>query len=450
MRDNIFIGWSGDNETAIALKKELEIKYNYKCYIGGNADNDSDFSSVGDTVIQQIKNCNQAIIIFQNRADGAVSNNLFFELGYVLASYGQQKVHCVKRSGDKIVLPSDFDNSFVEPIADSENEGNFIKGIIKYFIQRQKLSVSTNKMYLIDNRYLIHGFIKSHYSEKGSKCSDYELAQYILFYMQAAHMFGDQTKVRKELMDFKHAHQYEFSLELALAVNIAVTFLEFVDSIQMAPNGDMYVDAAVYRKIIERYTEFRLVVVHDDMGTFDEWTDVFLSEHMCYAYNLYANNPNIDDERRKHAMLKVVEWSQVALSDIEHLQAVAPIMENNDHVGLLSLFKAYVYRNRFLAERYLKTGDELLWLRLTKNERVALKRHFEDGMVDSHICENLEMEYFLCITELSYAEALGLDKFDVDDYLDEIKSYIGKTEVRFEHNKYIDSIFKSYNELTAK
>ena len=64
MKDQIFIGWSGTNNVALEIKKRLEAK-NYRCYIGGNADNSSQFSSVGDTVIQQIKNCNQAIMIFQ-------------------------------------------------------------------------------------------------------------------------------------------------------------------------------------------------------------------------------------------------------------------------------------------------------------------------------------------------------------------------------------------------
>ena len=201
MKDNIFIIWSGSNDVAIQIKKILETK-NYKCTIGGNADNDSKFSSVGDTVIQQIKNCNQAIVIFQNRRDGMVSNNLFFELGYALATYGQTKVHCVRRESEQVVLPSDFDNSFVEPIS-SATEEDFVNGIIGYFFDRQKMSINVNKMILINNRYKMHYYIQSHFSEQGSKCSDYELAQYVLFYLQAGHMFGDERKILKEMQQFK-------------------------------------------------------------------------------------------------------------------------------------------------------------------------------------------------------------------------------------------------------
>ena len=113
MKDRVFIAWSGSKEVATLVKDILEKKYNYVCSVGGNSDNNSQLSSVGDTVLQQIKTCNQAIVIFQNRGDGAVSNNLFFELGYVLASYGQKKVHCVKKISENVVLPTDFDNAFV-------------------------------------------------------------------------------------------------------------------------------------------------------------------------------------------------------------------------------------------------------------------------------------------------------------------------------------------------
>ena len=67
MKDRVFIAWSGTNEIALKVKHVLENRCNYKCFIGGNETNDSNFASVGDTVLQQIKSCNQAIIIFQKR-----------------------------------------------------------------------------------------------------------------------------------------------------------------------------------------------------------------------------------------------------------------------------------------------------------------------------------------------------------------------------------------------
>ena len=102
MKDKIFIIWSGENNTALKVKQILEEKHNYLCYVGGNHQNDSQMLSVGDTVVRQMKACNQAIVIFSNKNERGVSNNLYFELGFVSASYGMKKVHCVKRYNDNI------------------------------------------------------------------------------------------------------------------------------------------------------------------------------------------------------------------------------------------------------------------------------------------------------------------------------------------------------------
>ena len=122
MKDKIFIIWSGENKTAMMVKNILENKHNYLCYVGGNQYNDSQMLSIGDTVVNQMKTCNQAIVIFSNKNNSGVSNNLYFELGFVSSNYGMKKVHCVKRHNDNIILPSDFDNSFVENIL--YNRGN--------------------------------------------------------------------------------------------------------------------------------------------------------------------------------------------------------------------------------------------------------------------------------------------------------------------------------------
>lgn len=439
MKDNIFIIWSGSNEVALQIKKILETK-NYKCTIGGNADNDSKFASVGDTVIQQIKNCNQAIVIFQNRKDGRVSNNLFFELGYALATYGQTKVHCVRRESEQVILPSDFDNSFVEPIGSSTEE-DFVNGIITYFFDRQKMSINVNKMLLINNRYKMHDYIQSHFSDQGSKCSDYELAQYVLFYLQAGHMFGDERKILKEMQQFKdHYHPY-FSDDLATAVNICISFFEMTLNIQATEDGEFFIDRRTFRKFRDNYLEYRESIVDDDMGTFDEWANVFLSEHLTYAYNLYACNPELSEENAIKNMKQSKFWAEQSLKDIAVLENSAPVKDNNDHKGILSLFYAYIYRNLFLCSLKLNDGNEIKWLEKSKKERTALKTNFEIGSIDSQLYDNFAMEYYLTLIEcLHYADELGLDEDDVEDYKDEIRKYIEESKAQSDHSKYVERI----------
>lgn len=448
MKDRIFIGWSGSNEVALKVKYVLENRCNYKCSIGGNCENNSSMSSIGDTVIQQIKNCNQAIIIFQNRSDGQVSNNLFFELGYTLASYGVAKTHCVRRSSEKITLPSDFDSAFVEPIDDTEEE-KFVGGIVSYFLDRQKLSVNTNKMYLIDNRYIIRGFIQSHFSDQGSKCSDYELAQYLLFYMQAANMFGDVKKVQDEILAFKSANQHNFSTELAFSVNISLAFFDLVLNIKNGENGTLYIDKPTYHRFKEHYDALNGELKDDPEGIYDNWAMLFLCNHMTYGNSLYSNCPELTDERRRKIAQRVCDWTEKCVIYADLLKKSAPVVENNDHIGILSFMLAYTYRNRFLAEKLLGNPDFLKWLELTRKERVSLKKHFGYGSIDTHLSENIDMEYYLNLIEyLSFAEELDLDEDDVEIYLDEIKSYLEREKNKTDRCKYLERIDYIYNTLS--
>ena len=458
MKDKVFIAWSGSNSVAIKVKKILEDKYNYFCTIGGNADNSSSFASVGDTVLQQIKTCNQAIVIFQNktlRCPGcnqetpAVSNNLFFELGYVLAKYGQKKVHCVKKVGENIVLPSDFDNSFIEPVR-CENEDEFAEGIIAYFLARQKMSINTNKMYLINNRYLMHDYIRSHYSEAGSKCSDYELAQYVLFYMQAAHMFGDGDAVEREIAAFRQEHHYDFSQELNLAVNICLSFFAFASKVRFNENGDAYIEKSVFVKFKRDYEAFLKLLVADETGTFDNWARIFIYNHTSYGYNLFANNMEVDEAVRQAAYQHALDATYKTDEAIAELAAIAPIKENNDDVGLISLIRAYVYRNAFLCSRRLgKEDDALSWLEKTMEERVSLKQNFEIGTIDSQLYANFAMEYYLARLEyLQNADALGLDPFDCSIYMEELEAYIEDHKEKTSETDYFNKIEFLYKKMT--
>lgn len=437
MKDKVFIAWSGSNTVALQVKRLLEKKYNYGCSIGGNAENNSKFSSVGDTVIQQIKSCNQAIIIFQNRKDGKVSNNVFFELGYVMAMYGMKKVHCVKRLKEEVILPSDFDNSFLEPIDDQDDNDVFAEGIVNYFISRQKMSINENKMFLINNRYLIHDKIVSHYSEAGSKCSDYELAQYMLFYMQAAHMFGDERKTQKEISRFKQLHNYEFSNELSLAVNMCLSFFDLVTNVKFSEkDNEIYVDQAVFWKFKNAYTSYNDEIVDDDMGIFDEWAEVFIFEHLTYAFVLFARNETISPEMKNTLYEKAKENALEAIQSIERLEASAPCIENNDEIGLISLLKAYVYRNLFLAKDKLGEEDAADWLKLTLKERASLKNNFGGGTIDSQLYNNFCMEYYLSLVNY-LTSSKNIDAFEIEMYKSEMRDYISSVIADSNENLYL-------------
>ncbi len=440
MRDKVFIAWSGDSTIANEVKQLLE-NMRYRCFVGGNDCNDSTRFSIGETVLQQIKTCNQAIIIFQNRNNGQVSPNVFFELGFALALYGQQKVHCVKFCDDVIDLPSDFENSYVKKITVGE-EKTFAQGIVDYFLGRQKMSVHQNKMRLMNERYLIHEKIQEHYSENGSKCSDYELAQYILYYTQAAQMFGDEQKIHDELVDFKRENTYYLSSELMLSLKMCISFLNMVLNIrEYEDDHGVYLEEHKFWKYIRDNKSCLNSLEEDEFGIFDEWAKMFLHEHAAYAYMLGGNNREIPEDLRKECYENACDMAFATLEDIKILTERAPVKEHHDDVGLLALIRAYVYRNLYISKRNLGIEDAMEYLERTKQEREDLKNHFEGGSLDTKLYNILCMEYYLSVIE--YLDAYRTEeanRFEVRMYRDEILAYLDTVKREDQETAYLHQI----------
>ena len=453
MKDKIFIIWSGSKDVAVKVKSILESpRYNYICTVGGNDDNDSRFASVGDTVIQQMNTCNQAIVIFQNKpGQNTVSGNLFFELGYVFASYGAKKVHCVKRRNDQINLPSDFDNSFIEPLED-ESDDAFAQGIVEYFTGRQKMSIDENKMQLINNRYRIYDLVDCHYSASGSKCSDYELAQYLLFYMQASQMFGDNDRAENQLRTFKERHHHEFSDELRISVNICLSFFEVVHNIRMEGER-VFIDKATYRSYTAQTRGILDEIPDDDAWTFDEWARVFVIEQRAYINLLFAECPENDESRRESFHRRVKEDAKSALEHIKILEESSPCKENNDSIGLLSILRAYLYRNLFFSCQVLKEDEEASqWLALSTKERSALLRNFNRGVIDSKLYETFRMEYYLSMCEqMAFDMGRGeeIDELDLEMDLEEIRDYLASQREEDQGDVYVKKINTFYDSISS-
>ena len=448
MKDKVFLIWSGTSEIAIKVKGILEAQYNYVCYVGGNSDNNSTFASIGDTVIKQMKICNQAIVLFQNRDDGTISHNLFFELGYVSASYGMKKVHCVRRESDVITLPSDFDNAFVEPLS-SPSDDEYAQHIIDYFIKRQKMSIDANKMRLINDRYVIRDMLQAHYSDSGSRCSDYELAQYVMFYMQGAVLFQDESNILDELRDFKRDNHSEFSKELMQAVNLSIAFLEL--QVNLQNEGEVvYITDEVFRHYYNVCNDMLAEIDDDDSGTFDEWAKVFLAENLAYAAALYAVNPAQTENRQHFLCEKTIEYGNECVKRIERLEEIAPIAENNDNMGLVLLFKGYIFRHMFTAYRILGDSAEAeKWLEASLRERKTLLRNYDDNSIDSKLYSSFKMEYYLNLMEyLECCDKDSLDEFTYMMYLDEVDDYISYYSATDKVNAYFKKIVSHRSLLT--
>lgn len=439
MKDKVFIIWSGNNLVAKQVKLILEQDYNYLCFVGGSFDESKQMLSIGDTVIHQMNFCNQAIVIFQNKTEGNVSNNLFFELGFVVSEYGMRKVHCVRQQGEKIELPSDFDNSFVEEI-NAENKEDFARKIVDFFMARQKLSVFTDKMELISQRYRMHDLIQAHYSETGSKCSDYELAQYILFYMQSAVMFQDDEKVLDELLELKKRYNTKFSKEINQAILISISLLK-IQSNLISENDIVYISDESFRKFFSSTKNLLDEIEKDDSGIFDEWANVILAENIAYACSLYSQNPSIKSEVKKYVNSNIITYAQRCIGYIEDLEKVNNKNDNNDEIGLIAVFKAYLFRHLYVAYQSDSVEEAQKWLSKSLKEWKCLLNNFGDNSIDSKLYENFEMEYYLTLIEyLSVCNNDSIDEFERRMLLDDIDGFISKFEKRNNAHAYIKKI----------
>ena len=353
--------------------------------------------------------------------------NLYFELGFVASSYGLKKIHCVRKIDEKIVLPSDFDNSFVKGLA-ADNDDVFARNIVDYFMSRQKLSVETNKMWIINNRHIVHEMIQAHYSDMGSKCSDYELAQYILFYMQAAVMFQDDSKILNELKNFKKRYGNEFSEELNESVNLSIALLD-VQTNLVNCNDIVYLKDEDFRRYYNSCKDILDDIKDDNSGIYDEWARAIASENLAYACALYSCNPDIDSNMKVYLSDRTIQYGKVCLEYLDILDSMSHNIENNDHIGVIAVFKSYIYRHLFIAYREKDREEAGNWLQLAMKTRKQLVRNFDDNTVDSKIYSNFEMEYYLSLIEyIMFFGKDSIDPFDYMVYMKDIDEFIAKIE----------------------
>lgn len=446
MKDKIFLIWSGNNIIAQKVKTILETEHSYICIVGGSFEAGGQMLTVGDTVIKQMKGCNQAIIIFQNKDNNTISNNLYFELGFVASSYGLKKIHCVKRKTDNITLPSDFDNSFVKGLP-ADTDGLFARNIVDYFMGRQKLSVETNKMQIINNRHIVHEMIQAHYSDMGSKCSDYELAQYILFYMQAAVMFQDDDKILNELKNFKKRYGNEFSEELNESVSLSIGLLDI--QTELKSNSDVvYLEDEDFRRYYTFCKDILDDIKDDNSGTYDEWAKAIASENLAYACALYACNPDVNQSMKDYLSDRTIQYGNKCLELLDELENTSKRLENNDHIGIIAVFRAYLYRHLFIAYRNKDMEEAGKWLQLSTKTRKQLVRNFDDNTVDSKIYNNFEMEYYVSLIEyILFFGKETIDPFDYMVYMKDIDEYIAKNEQTDSIHAFVKQIEKQRNKL---
>lgn len=417
MKGRIFIAWSGKNDLALQVKDYLETE-DYKGVVGGAARSATGLH-VGQTVLDEINHCNQAIFVVQKKENGSISSNLMFEFGYALAKFNSNKIHVFYVDIDKNddIIPSDVQGIWAD-FYKTEDYEDVAKAIADKFLSDQKYIIPEEKMAVVNNYYGLKDLLL-HYTET-PKCSEYELAQYMLFFAIASYMHANEKEALACLQEFTKK-LYNPGKELALAASMSICYIETLSCIQKT-DETLYLKKEDFRTARRKLVKMAEEVERWQEDDFSHWLCVILYDVINYALILYACNPETPEERRTEYLKSSIDYAKKCLDICDKL-LMNPLNQN-----FTELFKAYMYRNLATAHKLLGADDEIIRQHLSSSYKMreALWDHYNEAQrINAIILENFEMEYFLALSEeLEYME----DDFDRDDCRDDCEDYIRRVQ----------------------
>lgn len=429
MKGKIFIAWSGKNELAHAVKQYLE-KEDYVGIVGGQSGTDGGLF-VGDVVLRELDQCNQAIFIMQEKQDGTISNNLMFELGYALSRFDTNKIHVfyIDITSEDKTIPSDIKGIWASFFNTAESD-DIAAEIAEKFFSNQKNIIPEDKMSVVNSYYSIKEKIQR-YSES-PHCSEYEFAQYILFFSQAAYMFGNEKDASCELKDLiKSLSNPDTALDYA--IRFGICYLEVLSRIQKE-DGVLCLKKEDFRGLRRRLRDMQVVAESWEKDDFSMWYLTILYDIMNYAHILYASSPELSEEDRIRYLKNGMEYADKCL-------ALCEILESKKQNYLCAqLYKAYMYRNLYTIHSILSEQEAFAYECLEKSikARKILVDYYEVHTISARLFDNFELEYYLALSE--YLEYVT-DEDDFYDYKEDCEEYIRRIkDLHRERNFFVDKI----------
>ena len=430
MKGRIFIAWSGDNQLASEVKTLLEEK-DYIGIVGGEGRNNNGLF-VGDTVLDEINHCNQAIFVVQKKKDGSISNNLMFEFGYSLARFSANKIHVfyidIAPNDDRI--PSDLKGIWADHYMTSDTE-NIAEKIADKFQYSQKHIIPQDKITVVDSYYSVKSMLQCYV--ESPQCSEYELAQYILLFSQAAYLFGNEKESLECLKNLSTSLHNPGS-EVSLAISYAICTIDFFLDVQKS--GDvLYIKKEKFRTLDRRLHSITEAVLGWEQDDFTRWFLVMAYDIMNYAKILYACNPEISKERGEVHLRESLELAEKCIVQCDVL------LESPANQHFAELFKAYMYRNLASAQKMLGMDRKSIHENYEKalEMRGMLWDYYSEAKrINTKLLESFEMEYYLASSEvLEFIE----DDYTYEDFCEECQEYIDRVKsLNLEKSHFIDRI----------
>lgn len=375
--EKIFIGWSGNQSLANALGEKINAKGVNQAIVGGGRPTDM---YIGAQVINQINDCDLAILLVEKKKD-EISPNLMFEWGYLVAKLSVKYIYTVLINMPVNELPSDVLGSWVfEEKFDRESttEQALAERIYEKFEKAFGQDREMDYFDVIDDWK--NRFFGVRHPEK---ITERELCEYIVFGCLAAYYYGDNGELKDAVKGLV------CSDELQDVVHFAKAYIDvFLDSGNMRnPLNDeqMYNSREAFETVLSRKRKLT--------PKLDAVIDILSYDAYGLACSLYLKNTDLSEEERAY-------FENLSKTNLETVLARLLDFENSyqDNRSVVTLLKAYIYNDLAQLHRQ-KEGEKEIYLQYLEKSVEARRGIYQ--IVKSHyphnsfLIEKMEQEYMI-------------------------------------------------------
>ncbi len=441
MKDKVFIAWSGEHSRAETIRQKLKA-LKFDAVIGGNVNEEAENVFVGQTVISQMRSCAQAIFLIQTKSDGTISSNLLFEFGYLLNKLQFDKIHAffldIKENDAKI--PSDIRGVWADYLSTATEE-DVNEKMVKLFMGRQFQIIKDDKLNIIVNRYYYTNLIKNYLT--APQITEYELAQYLLFYPQVIYFNGQDEESETIINSFFQSYHH-YSDELQIALMFCKTSMEFYN-VFFSKENNVLSEHEAYTKIY-KYEELLERVENLPETEFQIWLFAFIYEHLGFVLYYYLLSSQEDVLKKIEQYKKIIQYNQCALRYLNELSDGK--YASGENLYFSTLFKAYVYRQKAISHKniFLYTHSpedakegERCFVNSFKMRKI-LYNSFPNMRANEKVLGNMELDYYLSMSEIIEFEEFSAKR---ERYKTELKNYLkkqkNKRDVIAQHILYIEN-----------
>ena len=379
--DKFFIGWSGNMPLAEQVASLIEERTKNRAIVGGGQPKDM---YIGAQVINQIQQCNFAILLVEDK-NGQISPNLMFEWGYLMARLGVNNIYTFLINKNSRDLPSDLLGTWVfelEVDRNTENDKEIAEKVFNILNNNISFKSETNYFDLVSNWRQVFTSITNK-----QPMTEQELCESLIAGCLAAYYYMDYRALRRAL------ETVTGNVEVYPVISFCKAYIDvFIESENMMQPLDEDVFFRVVQVFESTLTRNRCISEEIDL-----LVDVLCYNAYALACVLYLKNQDVEESTVEFCTNRAKEY-------LEKILELMDVFEST-HTGnkcLLQIMRAYVYND--LAHLYkLSFNDNdnfLYYLGLSANERKALYQTFQ-ALYPSNafLAVKLEQEYIIVLSE---------------------------------------------------